>query len=739
MATDIIGKPKNRVDGKIKVTGEAKYAAEFNAPNLLYGAVLNSTIAKGSIENIDTSAAMKLKGVVTVLTHLNRTDLAYYDSAYQDMDAPPGSPFRPLFDNKIQFNMQPIALVVAETQELAQYATNLIQVTYEQEAHVTDFEKQMAQAYKPESYKAVPPPEPWGHPEAMINKLPHRVNATYTHPSMHHNPIEMHASTVYWEGEGKVTVYDKIQGAINSQEYLIEVFDLKQEDVSVLSPYVGGAFGSGLRPQYQLFLAAMAALELRRSVKLVLSRPQMFSFGHRPKTVQNVSLGADADGTLQAIIHEVYGETSSFEDYSENVVIWPAILYNCDHVKLNHKLVALDAYTPLDTRAPGGVTGIFALESAVDELAYRIGIDPLDFRLQNYSQIDQIEGKPFSSKELRECFRQGAEKFGWSKRKPEPRSMKKGNQLIGWGVATGAWEAKQKPASAKAVLTKDGELTVSSATGEIGTGTYTIMSQLAAETLGIKLENVTFLLGDSSLPKAPMQGGSATASSVGSAVFEVCQALGRKLYDLAKEIEGSPLKDLAFPDVEFTDGHIRSRSENVKTVSIAEVLTQSKSESLEAEIDATPHDIQDKYAVYAHSAVFAEVMVDKDLGTVKVTRLVSAIAGGRILNAKTAESQILGGMVWGIGMALEEHAVMDHEYGRFINHDLSKYHVPVNADIQELEVIFVAEQDDIVNPIGAKGLGEIGIVGVPPAIANAVYHATGKRVRDLPITLDKLM
>lgn len=739
MATDIIGKPKNRVDGKLKVTGEAKYAAEFNFPNLLYGVVINSTIAKGSIKTIDTSAAMKIQGVKAVLTHLNRPDLAYYDTNYQDMDAPPGSPFRPLYDSKIQFNMQPIGLVVADSLESAQYASSLINVTYEQVAHETDFEKEMTNAYTPEFYKAVPPPDPWGNPLETLENVPHRINETYSHPSMHHNPIEMHASTVHWEGDGKITVYDKIQGAINSKEYLLGVFNLQEDKVSVLSPYVGGAFGSGLRPQHQLFLATMAALELKCSVRVVLSRPQMFSFGHRPSTIQKLSLGADADGKLQAIIHEVYGETSTFEDYSENVVIWPAVLYNCDHVKLSHKLVAIDAYTPLDMRAPGGVTGMYALESAMDELSYKIGIDPVEFRLKNYSQMDQIEGKPFSSKELTECFRQGAERFGWSKRKPEPRSMKEGNQLIGWGVATGAWEAKQKPASAHAILTKEGKLTVSSATGEIGTGTYTVMSQLAAETLGLDLENVTFKLGDTSLPKAPMQGGSATASSVGSAVFKVCQTIGKILFDLGKEIEGSPLKGLSFLDVEFIDGWIRSKTEKVKAVSLSDLLNHSQNPHIEVEIDESPLDIQNKYSSYAHAAVFAEVMVDKDLGTVKVTKMVSAIAGGRILNAKTAESQILGGMVWGIGMALEEHSVMDHTYGRFINHDLSQYHMPVNADIHELDVLFVAEQDDIVNPIGAKGLGEIGVVGVPAAIANAVYHATGIRVRELPITLDKLL
>ncbi|AHM62717.1 aerobic-type carbon monoxide dehydrogenase, large subunit CoxL/CutL-like protein [Flammeovirgaceae bacterium 311] len=739
MATDVIGKPKNRVDGRKKVTGQARYAAEFSVPDLCYGVVINSTIAKGTIKSIDTSDALRHEGVLQVFSHENRTKLASYDKSYQDMDAPPGSPFRPFYDNKIQFNMQPIALVVAETYELALYAATLVKVTYEQEAHETNFEAQRANAYEPEEYKSTPPPDPWGAPEEALNKAPFKITEEYAHPSQHHNPIEMHATTVQWEGDGRITVYDKIQGAINSQKYVMGVFGLKKEEVRVLSPFVGGAFGSGLRPQYQLFMAVLASLELKRSVRVVLTRPQMFSFGHRPKTVQRLSLGASADGKLQAVIHEAFGETSRFEDYSEDVIIWPGVLYYCANVKLSHKLVGLDVYTPLDMRAPGGTTGIFALECAMDELSYKVGMDPMEFRLKNYAEKDQIEGLPFSSKELRECYRQGAEKFGWKNRKSVPRSMREGHQLIGWGVANGAWEATQKEASAKAILSADGKLTVSSATGDIGTGTYTIMSQIAAETLGVSLDQVEFKLGDSSLPKAPLEGGSWTASSVGSAVKKVCDKLGVKLLELAQEIDGSPFKKAKPEEVSFADGQMYLKSDTSKTIALTDILHRNQTDSLQAEADSEPSEEQEKYSRYAHSAVFVEVKVDEDLGTVKVTRVVSAIAGGRILNPKTARSQILGGVVWGIGMAMEEYSFMDKQYGRFINHDLAEYHVPVNADLHDVEVIFVEEKDEIVNPIGAKGLGEIGIVSVAPAIANAIYHATGKRIRELPITLDKLL
>jgi xanthine dehydrogenase YagR molybdenum-binding subunit len=354
----------------------------------------------------------------------------------------------------------------------------------------------------------------------------------------------------------------------------------------------------------------------------------------------------------------------------------------------------------MDMRAPGATWGVYALESAMDELAVRLGMDPIELRLKNYADIDQVEGKPFSSKQLRACYRLGAERFGWSQRSPAPRSMRDGAALIGWGMATGVWESQQQPATVRAVLTPDGRLIVSSATADIGTGTYTIMTQIAADTLDLPLGKVTFRLGDSALPAAPIQGGSWTAASVGSAVRAACEKVRRRRLALAGE---------------------------------------GRMETIEVEVTTEPSPHQAQYACYSHSAVFVEVRVDEDLGTVTVARVVSAVAGGRILNPKTARSQILGSIVGGIGMALEEESVLDHTVGRFMTHNLADYHVPVHADVHDIEVIFVDEHDPIVNPLGAKGLGEIGIVGVAAAIANAVYHATGRRVRDLPITLDKVL
>ena len=443
-------------------------------------------MAKGRITHIDASEALKLPGVLQVFTHENAPSLAWFDRSYRDQIAPPGSPFRPLYDDKIQYSAQPIALVVAETFELARYAASLVQVEYTREPHVTDLAETRDRAYEPKTRLGMePPPKPRGDADHAFASAAVQLEAEYHLPVEHHNPMEPFATTVIWEHDDTMTVYDKTQGVQNNQTYIHKVFGVSTDAVRVVAPFVGGAFGSGLRPQYQLFLAVMAARELKRSVKVALTRQQMFTFGHRPETRQRLALGATSDGRLEAVIHEAVAETSQFEEYSENVVNWSGVLYQCDHVRLGHTVVPLDLHTPIDMRAPGAAWGVYALECAMDELAYKLNIDPLQFRLKNYAERDQNEDKPFSSKELRACYRQGAEKFGWAKHHPQPRSMRDGDQLIGWGMATGVWEALYVPVSAKAVLTADGRLEVSSATADIGTGTYTIMTQIAAETLGL--------------------------------------------------------------------------------------------------------------------------------------------------------------------------------------------------------------------------------------------------------------
>jgi xanthine dehydrogenase YagR molybdenum-binding subunit len=615
-----------------------------------------------------------------------------------------------------------------------------VRVEYDYQAHVTDLETAIGDAYDPPWRELLPPvPKPRGDADKALATAVTRVDLEYRTPAEHHNPMEPYASTVVWKDDGTLTVYDKTQGVKNVQGFLCSVFAYDDDQVRVLSPYVGGAFGSGLRPQYQVFLAVLAARSLKRSVKVTLSRQQMFSLCYRPFAWQRVALGASRDGKLDALVHEAIQNTSRYEHYCESTVHWSAVLYHCDNVKLSFELASLDLTAPADMRAPGAAWGLFALESAMDELAVELKIDPLELRLRNYAERDQNRNVPFSSKALRECYKQGAERIGWARRKSEPRSLRQNGALVGLGMATGIWESAQLPASARAVLSLDGILTVSSATADIGTGTYTIMTQLAAQALGSPVEKVRFMLGDSSLPKAPVEGGSFTASTVGTAVQAACAKVREQLYGLALRVPQSPIANAKPDEVVFEDGYVRWSKDPSRAVSFADVMRHSMVNEVEGHASTGPAPNQEGYGIYAHSAVFTEVHVDEDLGTVHVARLVNAVAAGRILNPKTARSQVLGGLVWGIGMALEEESVIDQKFGRFVNHSLAEYHVPVNADVRDLDVIFVDERDEIVNPIGAKGLGEIGLIGVAAAISNAVYNATGKRIRKLPITLDKLL
>jgi xanthine dehydrogenase YagR molybdenum-binding subunit len=736
-----IGVPTSRVDGLAKVTGTAKYAAEFVTADLLYGCVVSSSIAKGRIETLDAESARAVPGVVEVFTHENRPHIAWFDRSYADEDAPPGSPFRPLRNAEIVYSGQPIALVIARDFETARFAASLVEARYAPAEHATDLQREREHAFRPKRKKSgsqAPPTR--GDTEAGFAEAEVRHRAEYRIAIEHHNPMELHAATVVWEGDGKITVHDKTQGPMNTHDYVCGVFGFNKNDVRVEAPFVGGAFGSGLRPQYQLFLAVMAAKALERSVRVVLSREQMFTFGYRPDALQTIELGARADGTLTAIKHDAIQNTSQFENYSETIVNWSGLLYACPNAALDHRLVRLDLYTPIDMRAPGAATGVNVFEAAIDELAYELRMDPLEFRRKNYAETDQNENKPFTSKELRECYSQGAERFGWSQRSLEPRSMRDGRELVGWGMASGVWEANQMKAQARATLSSDGRLEVASATSDIGTGTYTILAQIAADTFGLALEDVAVKLGDSTLPKAPLEGGSWTAASVGSAVQAACEALKTAVLKQAHTLGNSPLGKARASSVTFERGEVILKRDARKRLTLREIVLSSGNSTMTVEAAASPSLIgQRRRASYTHSAVFVEVKVDEELGQIRVTRIVSAIAAGRILNPKTARSQIIGGIVFGMGMVLHEESMLDHTLGRFMNHNYAEYHIPVNADVHNIDVIFVDEKDEHINPLGVKGVGEIGVVGTAAAIANAIFHATGKRIRELPITLDKLL
>jgi xanthine dehydrogenase YagR molybdenum-binding subunit len=740
--TRYIGTATSRVDGHAKVTGSAKYAGEFNQPGLAHASVVASTIAKGRIARIETSAALSVEGVIDVLTHQRRPHMASEDAAYMDDVAPEGSPFRPLYDDRIWFSFQPVALVIAEEPEIARFAASLVRVEYEREAPETDLHRQRDRAVAvavPASPAENPfaPPGPRGNAERAFIAADVRHSGEYYVPIEHHNPMELYASTVIYEDAGKLTIYDKTQGVQNVQRYVCSVLGMQSDDVRVISPYVGGAFGSGLRPQYQVVLAALAARALNRSVRLVLTRQQMYALGYRPGMIQRIELGANAGGTLDAITHEAITVTSRYEDFHRQETGWSGLLYKCANAKYTHRLAHLDLATSCDMRAPSAATAVYALECAMDELAVALKLDPLELRLRCYSDRDQHADRPYSSKSLRECYRQGAEAFGWSGRSPEPRSMRDGTDLVGWGMATGVWEALQVPIAVRIVLTANGYAEVACATSDIGTGTYTIMTQVAAEMLGLPLDSVTIKLGDSTLPQSPVEGGSWIAASVSNGIVTTSDAIREELLRLAKQMPNAPFAEALPAEVALEDGRLVSKQDHSREMSIADVMRHAGVDRIVQEKSTTFTD-DGSQAHNTHSAIFAEVKVDEQLGVIRVTRIVSAVAAGRILNTKTASSQIMGGVVWGIGMALHEETLIDHRFGRIMNANIAEYHVPVNADVHDIQIIFVDEPDDTVNPLGIKGLGEIGIVGVAAAVANAVYHATGKRVRDLPITLDKL-
>lgn len=736
-----IGDPVPRVDGRAKVTGQARYAAEIAADSLVYGVAVNATAARGRVLTLHDAQARAVAGVLDVLWHGHPStapQLAHYFGAGEDFST---VPVKPLVSDKVHYAGQPLALVLAESWEAARHAAGLVRIEYEVQAPVTDLPRHHEEGRAPKELdEDTAPPKPRGDADAAFALAPVRVDAQFHQAVEHHNPMELHASTVLFEAGGKLTVHDKNQGAYATRERQAKVFGLEQDQLTLLNTFVGGAFGSGLRPQYNVLLAIVGALHLRRNVRVVLTRQQMFTFGHRPEIWQRVRLGAERDGKLTALIHEAVGETSRVDDFTEMVTKWSGTLYRCDNLRGDYRLLPLDLPTPLDMRAPGAASGLFPLEVAMDELAHALGMDPLALRLANYAERTPSGDKPYSSKKLRECYAMAAERFGWSARNPQPRGMREGDELVGWGMASGQWIAEQQEARARVVWHADGHVDVETAASDIGTGTLTVLAQIAASALGVPLGDVHVRIADTRLPQAPTEGGSSHVASVGSAVDGACEALRKKAWQLARAMPASPLAGSKLAEVEFARGRMRLREAGGDGLSVQEVLATSGVGQLEAHHHLAPdEDEQGRYERAVHSAVFCEVRVDEAMGTVRVTRVVSAVACGRIINELTARSQVLGGIVWGIGQALHEATLIDHALGRFMTVDLANYHVPVNADIHELEVVFVPEDDRIVSRLGAKGVGEIGALGVAAAISNAVWHATGRRIRELPMTPDKVM
>ncbi len=726
-----IGKEMRRVEGLAKVTGRAKYATEYELPNIAYGYLHLGAIAKGTIRKLDVSKAEKAPGVLKVFSHLNVPALLTLPPESRSPDISDFFAFR---DAKILFNGQPVALVVAETFEQARSASHLIEVEYQEEKCASDLVDHLDAAKDTAKQKEA---KERGNFKDGFAAAPVKIEAEYRIPIEHHNPIELHGATAFWK-DGKLTIFDKTQNVYQLRDLLAELFKVKPEMVEVIAHFVGGAFGSCLAVHYYAPLVALAAREVKRPVRLSYTRRQTFTgHGYRPDTWQKISLAAEKDGKLTALSQHLVVNTSSYKDYSEDFLLVARMIYTCPNLTTKFQSVATDLPTPAAMRAPGAVSQMFGLECAMDELSYALKIDPLELRLINYSEKDPESGKPFSSKALRECYRLGAEKFGWKDRKPEPRSMRDGDLLVGWGTATGIWPAMQMKASAQVTLRADGTASVTSATVDIGPGTYTVMTIIAAEHLGIAADKVKFELGDSRFPKAPAQGGSWTTASVGTAIHGGAQEIKAKLLELAKRMKDSPFASAKADDVSMLDGILQLKSG--EKLPIAVLMETNGLTEISVTHVAEPSPEREKYSMSAHGAQFVEVKVDPALGIVRVTRVIEVSACGKIMNPKTSHSQEIGGVIWGIGMALQEATEVDHRYGRMMNASLESYHVPVHADVHHIETIFVEEDDKIVNPLGVKGMGELGLVGIPAAIANAVYHATGIRVRDLPITPDKLI
>lgn len=739
-----IGKEMPRVDGIAKVTGRATYAAEFNVPNLAYGYIVTSTIARGTIASIDASAAEQAPGVLKVITHENsikptpksRQRDGNEAQRADDQKKPADKPFRALADNRILFNAQPIAVVVAETFEQARYAASLVRAKYNEEKHVTDPHAALGTAFDPRPEQS---PKPRGNPAEAFASAPVKIESTYTMPIEHHNPMEPHGGIGYWQGD-RLVIFNKSQNVHGDREQIAEYFGIKPEQIDVVSLFVGGAFGSSLRPNYYSFLLGVASKLVNRPVKIVYTRRQMFTgHGYRPYYWQQVALGATQDGKLQSITHRIVTNTSQEENHTESFVKPARTMYASPNAAYEYRVVKTDLSTPQAMRAPGMMSQMTAIEMAMDELAYALKIDPVELRLINYAETDPDSGKPFSSKALRECYKLAADKFGWARRNPEPRSMRDGRFLVGWGMATGTWGAMQQGASVRITLFPDGTANLGSATADIGPGTYTVMTMIAAEYLGLPPERIKFQLGDTKLPKAPSQGGSWTTASIGTAIYGGAGEIAKRLLKVSQQDEASPLKGLNDQEVELAEGSLRSKADRAKSVAIADLVKRSGQPTVEVVFDAKPSPERNKYATAAHGAQFIEVKVDPDTLMVKVARVIEATACGRIMNPLTSHSQEMGGVVWGIGAALHEATEIDHRYGRIMNASLQDYHVPTNADVHHIQTMFVEEDDKIVNPLGVKGMGELGMVGIPAAIANAVFHATGVRVRDFPITPDKLL
>jgi xanthine dehydrogenase YagR molybdenum-binding subunit len=732
----IIGQPVDRIDGPAKVTGTAPYASDFTFPDLAHAVLVQSTIAAGTITGIDAARAEAAPGVLAVLTHQNVPALVEAPASL--VDGPP--PF-PLKDNRVVHRGQHVAVVVARTREQAAAAARLVEIEYEGTPAVLRIDDPRAPVM-PDRLAGL------GHGRddvargdvtAALASAEVVYDEVFTTAAVTPNPMGLFATVARWEGN-RLTVHDADQDPVNTRRTLATVFDLPETDVRVLVRYLGGGFGSGLRAWPHVILTALAARVVGRPVKLVLTRPQMFtSVGHRPETRQRVRLGATREGRLVAVDHEATSTIGTLDDGQvEPVTQVTGNAYACPNVATHDRRVGLHIPSPYSMRGPGTTQGNFALESALDELSYTLGIDPIELRLRNYAEVHPVSGQPWSSKSLRECYRVGAERFGWERRTPEIGSMRDGNWLVGYGMAGVTFTPGQAPCRVTVSVRRDGTAHVRSAATDLGTGTYTIATQVTAELLGLDIDQVHVEIGDSDLPFAPYSGGSAMALSLSGAIHDAVGNLVRAFLDVVADDESSPLRGRRPGEVTTTQGGIRVVDAPSIGETYRDILARHGLPELAADGERDPWANGASPPLGSFAAWFAEVRVDAELGLLRVARMVAAVDAGRILNEKLARSQIRGGAVMGLGMTMLEETVFDPGTGRIANATFGDYLIPANADVPDLDVVFVGKPDTV-RPLGIKGLGEISCVGVSAAIANAVYHATGRRIRSLPITVEQLL
>lgn len=718
-ARSVSGQPITRVDGPLKVTGKARYTSDNQIPELVYAALVCSTVACGAVDRIDGGPALRHPGVLRVLTDFSGVRL-------------------PFDTHQISFFGQPVAVVVAATLEAATHGGSLVDVRYSTRPQLTNIDAPQAVLRPAPNH----PDYARGDADQAIRRAAVVTDLEFTVARNNHNPMELPATIAKWDGD-RLTVWDKVQGISTTQHAYAAAFEVPEDHVRVICPFIGGAFGSAGQMWPHQLMTAFAARQIRRPVKLVLTRKQMYSgIGYRPTSRQRMALGADHSGHLDAMIHEGRTETARYDTYEDILVRNPRLVYLVPNMRSTYRIVPLDVHLPTYMRGPGTVTATFAMESAMDDLAHRLGMDPIELRMRNEPDFDQAEGRAFSTRRLTECLSQGADAFGWNRRNPTPGAIRDGDQLVGIGMAAACYHTNHSQCTALARVLADGSAEVQCGTSDMGPGTYTSMTQVAADALAMPLSRVRFLLGDSRFPPAPPHTASRTMASVGSAVFIASNMLRDKFIRTAVTDPGSPLAGLRPEDVAVVDGRMFAVGAGAgpeRGETYQDLLRRRGWPSLDSEQTWTPNGADKRYAMAAYGAIFAEVAVDALLATVRIRRIYACYDAGRIINPKLAHSQAIGGMVGGIGMALLEGTRLDYRDGRIVNANMSDYLVPVNADVPALDATFLPAEDLIADPIGVKGLGELVIVGVPAAIANAVFNATGKRVTELPIRLEMLL